>query len=194
MAKLTLVHAPMSRSEMMRVILEELGAEYELREVTITRRGGAGSEDPNNPHPHKQVPALIHNDCVIWEQSAIAIYLSELYPDSPLVRAPGDAERGPFLSWISWYAATFEHALIAKFDDVIEGDQGKKRMYERVCSLLDRQLTAHDYLMGDAPVIPDFFLAGALNFVRDLLPTSNVLDAYSVRMDRPIARRLRAEG
>jgi glutathione S-transferase len=184
----------MSRSEMMRVVLEELGADYELREVIVYRRDGSGGEDPNNPHPHKQVPALIHNDAVIWEQSAIAIYLSELYPDSPLVRPPGHPERGEFLSWISWYAATFEHALIAKFDGVLDDNPGKKRMYERVCTLVEKQLSAHDYLMGGAPVIPDFFLAGALNFVRDLMPESNVLDAYSARMDRPIARRLRGGG
>lgn len=190
---LTLVHAPMSRSEMMRVILEELGADYDMREVSVHRRDGSGGEDPNNPHPHKQVPALIHNDHVIWEQSAIAIYLSELYPDSPLVRAPGDPERGPFLSWISWYAATFEPAAISKFDGVLDTDPGKKLMYERVCALLEKQLTAHDYLMGSAPVLPDFFLAGALNFVRELLPESASLDAYSQRMDRPIARRLRGE-
>lgn len=188
---LTLVHAPMSRSEVMRVILEELGAAYELREVSVYRRDGSGGEDANNPHPHKQVPALIHNDTVIWEQSAIAIYLSELYSDSPLVRAPGHPERGAFLSWISWYAATFEPALISKFDGVLDSDPGKKRMYDRVSALVQTQLSSHDYLMGDAPTLPDFFLAGALNFVRELLPESDVLDAYAARMDRPIARRLR---
>lgn len=188
---LTLVHAPMSRSEVMRVILEELGAQYELREVSIFRRDGSGGEDAGNPHPHKQVPALIHDDVVIWEQSAIAIYLSELYPDSSLVRAPGHPERGAFLSWISWYAATFEPAVISKFDGLVDSDPGKKRMYDRVSLLAQTQLALHDYLMGDAPTIPDFFLAGALNFVRDLLPQSDVLDAYSARMDRPIARRLR---
>lgn len=190
---LTLVHAPMSRSEMMRVILEELGAEYDIREVSIFRRDGSGGPDDNNPHPHKQVPTLIHNGHVIWEQSAIAIYLSELYPDSPLVRAPGHPERGPFLSWISWYAATFEHALISHFDKLTESDPGKKRIYESVSDLLDKQLSKTDYLMGDEPTLPDFFLAGALNFVRDLLPESAVLDDYSKRMDRPIARRLRGE-
>jgi glutathione S-transferase len=190
---LTLVHAPMSRSEVMRVILEELGADYDLREVTVFRRDGSGGEDANNPHPHKQVPALIHNEVVIWEQSAIAIYLSELYPHSPLVRAPGHPERGPFLSWISWYAATFEPAVIAKFDGVLDSIPGKKLMYQRVCALLEKQLSEHDYLMGDAPTIPDFFLAGAMNFVRDLLPESDSLDVYAARMDRPIARRLRGE-
>lgn len=191
---LTLVHSPMSRSEMMRVILEELGADYEVREVSVIRRDGSGGEDPNNPHPHKQVPALIHDGQVIWEQSAIAIYLSELYPDSPLVRATGHPERGPFLSWISWYAATFEHAVISKFDGLTDTDSGKKLMYDRVSELLETQLAAHDYLMGAEPTLPDFFLAGALNFVRELLPESAVLDDYSKRMDRPIARRLRNGG
>lgn len=191
---LTLVHSPMSRSEMMRVILEELGADYEIKEVSISRRDGSGGPDLDNPHPHSQVPALIHNGQVIWEQSAIAIYLSELYPDSPLVRAPGDPQRGPFLSWISWYAATFEPALISKFDKLTDSDPGKQKMYDQVSDLLEKQLSKTDYLMGDEPTLPDFFLAGALNFVRDLLPASDVLDAYSQRMDRPIARRLRSEG
>lgn len=191
---LTLVHSPMSRSEMMRVILEELGADYEIKEVSISRRDGSGGPDLDNPHPHSQVPALIHNGQVIWEQSAIAIYLSELYPESPLVRAPGDPQRGPFLSWISWYAATFEPALISKFDKLTDSDPGKKKMYDQVSALLEKQLSKADYLMGDQPTLPDFFLAGALNFVRDLLPASDVLDAYSQRMDRPIARRLRGEG
>lgn len=188
---LTLVHAPMSRSEMMRVILEELGAEYEVKEVSISRRDGSGGPDRDNPHPHSQVPALIHEGQVIWEQSAIAIYLSELYPDSPLVRAPGDPERGPFLSWISWYAATFEHAVIAKYDRLTDTDPGKKKMYDHVSGLLEKQLSQSDYLMGAAPTLPDFFLAGALNYVRDLLPESAVIDAFAQRMDRPVARRLR---
>ncbi|GAB5510911.1 MAG: glutathione S-transferase [Hyphomicrobiales bacterium] len=191
---LTLVHAPMSRSEMMRVILEELGAVYEVKEVSVIRRDGSGGEDPDNPHPHKQVPALVHDGRVIWEQSAIAIYLSELYPDSPLVRAPGHPERGPFLSWISWYAATFEHAVISKFDGLTDTDPGKKLMYDRVSDLLETHLASNDYLMGSEPTLPDFFLAGALNFVRELLPESAALDAYSQRMDRPVARRLRGEG
>lgn len=191
---LTFYHSPLSRSSTMLWILEELGAEYQVQEVTIHRRDGSGGVDPTNPHPHGQVPAIAHDGQVIWEQSAIAIYLSELYPGSPLVRAPRHAERGPFISWLVWYSTTFEPALISHFDKLTETDPGKKRLYDKVCILLTERLKEQPYLMGDAPTLPDFFLAGALGFVRSLLPQSEALDAYGARMnDRPIARRLRGE-
>ena len=192
---LTLYHAPMSRSGTMLWILEELGADYKIEEVTVHRRDGSGGPDPKNPHPHGQVPAIAHNGEVIWEQSAIAIYLSELFPDSPLVRPPGHPERGRFISWLVWYAATVEPALINHFDKATETDPGKKRLYEKVCALLLERLEKHPYLMGDGPALPDFFLAGALSFVRSLLPESQALDDYGQRMnERPIAVRLRGEG
>lgn len=58
---LTLIHAPLSRSSRIIWLLEELGAEYEIRYVDIRRWDGSGGPDENNPHPHKQVPALLHD-------------------------------------------------------------------------------------------------------------------------------------
>ena len=188
---LTLIHAPMSRSQTIRWILEELKADYVIQEVSIRRRDGSGGEDPNNPHPHKQVPALVHDGQVVWEQSAIALYLSELYPASTLVRAPGHSERGAFVSWLVWYGATVESALIAAFDGLLTSDAGKKRQYDRVVTLLTDRLGETPYLMGDMPTLPDFLLVGALNFARPLLPDSEIFDAFAEHMNsRPVARRL----
>lgn len=48
---LTLYHAPNSRSSRIVWLLEELGADYELKYVDIQRRDGEGMADPLNPHP-----------------------------------------------------------------------------------------------------------------------------------------------
>ena len=72
---LTLIHAPLSRSSRIIWLLEELGAEYEIRYVDIRRWDGSGGPDENNPHPHKQVPALLHDGTLIWESVAVVQYL-----------------------------------------------------------------------------------------------------------------------
>ena len=91
---LTLIHAPLSRSSRIVWLLEELGAEYEIRYVSIRRWDGSGAPDDNNPHPHKQVPALLHNGAVIWESAAVVQYLTDLYPDCSLGRPPGQVRGG----------------------------------------------------------------------------------------------------
>lgn len=188
---LTLVHAPMSRSTMTRWVLDELGADYQLREVSIMRRGGSGERDPNNPHPHKQVPALIDGETVVWEQIAIAIYLAELFPHSPLVRSSGHAQHGAFLSWLVWYAATLEPAVQGKMEGVLDDHFMLNRSHGMAFELLIKQLSEHPYLLGNEPTLPDFFVAGALDFARSAGPASEVLDAFLARMrNRPVYQSL----
>lgn len=92
---LTLIHAPLSRSSRIIWLLEELGAEYEIRYVDIRRWDGSGGPDENNPHPHKQVPALLHDGTLIWESVAVVQYLTDLYPDCSLSRPPAIPSAAP---------------------------------------------------------------------------------------------------
>ena len=68
---LTLIHSPRSRSTGFIWLLEELGAPYDIRRVTIRRAGGEAGLAPANPHPHGKVPALLHDGVLIHEQAAI---------------------------------------------------------------------------------------------------------------------------
>ena len=56
---LTLFHAPQSRSSRIIWLLEELGADYEIRYVDIQRRDGSGGPDLANPHPARRSPPLV---------------------------------------------------------------------------------------------------------------------------------------
>ena len=67
----TLFHAPRSRSSRIIWLLEELGADYELRITDIPRQDGTGAADPANPHPDKKVPALVDDGVLITESIAI---------------------------------------------------------------------------------------------------------------------------
>src|SRR5882724_7937168 len=94
----TLVHAPRSRSSNFLWLLEEFGEPYRVQYVSIRRGDGSGTIDPSNPHPHGKVPVLIDETAIIFEQSAIALYLADKYPLAGLGPRIEDPARGGFLT------------------------------------------------------------------------------------------------
>jgi hypothetical protein len=88
---LTLVHAPRSRSSRFLWLLEEIGEPYDIQCVSIRRSDGSGALDPANPHPHGKVPVLKDGGAkMVFEQTAIALYLADRFPDARLGPAIGD--------------------------------------------------------------------------------------------------------
>ena len=79
---ITLYHAPKSRSTRMIFLLEEIGAPYEIKIVTIRRGDGSGAADIHNPHPHAKVPAIRHGNEIVFESSAIVAYLTDAFRKS----------------------------------------------------------------------------------------------------------------
>ncbi|WP_058321315.1 glutathione S-transferase [Sinorhizobium sp. GL28] len=175
---LTLIHAPLSRSSRIVWLLEELGAEYEIRYVSIRRWDGSGAPDDNNPHPHKQVPALIHNGAVIWESAAVVQYLTDLHPDCSLGRPPGHKERGAYLSWLAYYAGVIEPTALAHISGATINNPAQARLYNEMCAHVIDVLTRRTYLLGETMSAADLLLASALQWMRKILPESTVVDRY----------------
>ena len=105
---LTLFHAPKSRSSRMIFLFEELQVPYEIKLVTIRRRDGSGALDSANPHPHGKVPTISDDGIVVFESSAIALYLTDRYPKNHLGLLVGEPERGAYLTWLSYYSGVLE--------------------------------------------------------------------------------------
>src|SRR5690606_29280022 len=81
---IVLYHAPRSRSSRFIWLLEELGAPYRIEPVSIRRGDGSGALDTKNPHPHGKVPVVVHDGATIFESIAIALYLTDAFPDANL--------------------------------------------------------------------------------------------------------------
>lgn len=118
---LTLYHAPQSRSSRFVWLLSELGVTYDLKEVSIRRAkpdaapgdtGTVGERDPANVHPFGKVPAIVHDGVMVWESAAVALYLTDAFPDAGLGPQIGDPLRGAYLSWLAAYSGVFEPAFI----------------------------------------------------------------------------------
>ncbi len=188
---ITLYHAPQSHSSRMIWLLEEVGAPYTIRPVSIFRPlAGTGEADPANPHPSKQVPALDHDGALVAESVAIALYLAEAFPAAHLAPAVGDPKRGEYLTWMAWYAAALEPAVFAKFMGELEGSPMKQRLYDGAVRRIEDALAKGPFMMGEAFTVVDVLVGSALGWARQAFPESAVLDAYAERCKaRPAAVR-----
>ena len=163
---LTLIHCPMSRSGSIMWLLEEIGAPYETKVVTIRRADGTGALDPSNPHPHGKVPALVHDGTLIFESGAIALYLADLFPEAKMAPKIGDPKRGPLLSWLAYRSGVLEPAFVMRRMEVPhkQGVMGWAQADE-IEAMLDKHLAQNRYFLGDAFSVADIMMGGGINFL-----------------------------
>jgi len=193
---ITLFHAPKSRSSRMIFLLEELQVPYEIKLVTIRRRDGSGALDQVNPHPHGKVPAISDNGTVVFESSAIALYLTDQYPKNHLGPLVGEPERGAYLTWLSYYSGVLEPALISKFlnHEVPRGTAGWV-VVEEVIPVVLGALGRQPYLLGERFSAADVLYGTtfALFAQSPLLPKSALIEQYVQRIvSRPAFARAQA--
>ena len=158
---LTLVHAPRSRSTRFLWLLEEIGEPYDVQYVSIRRSDGSGALDSVNPHPHGKVPLLKDDASVVFEQSAIALYLADKFPDARLGPAIGDPARGVFLSLLAYYSGVLEPAFTSKFMKVAvpRGTAGWVDADEAM-TFINARLAADPYIAGETFTAADVLYAG----------------------------------
>jgi glutathione S-transferase len=184
-AMLTLIHKPMTRSGSIVWLLQEIGAPYETKIVSTRGADGSGSADPANPHPHAKVPALVHDGRVVFESSAIALYLTDLFPDAKLGPRIGDAKRGEYLSWLAYRSGVMEPAFL-------ERRFGIKHVYgamgwappEEVEAVLNEHLSRNKYFLGDEFSAADIMVGGGINFMLmfKMMSETPVLRDYCARL------------
>lgn len=203
---LTLFHAPRSRSSRIIWLLEELGADYAIKTVSIRRRdpsaqgpnaGMIGTRDSANVHPHGKVPAIVHDGVVVYESAAIVAYLTDMFPQNGIGAQIGDPRRGPYLSWLAYYAGVMEPAFTSAFlgFDAANSTTG----WVPVKDLMDHvngTLAKGPYLLGEKFSGADLLIgsAFALFMGSPLLPRTDALAGYVDRLTaRPAYRRAAAK-
>ncbi len=157
---LTLYHSPGSRSSRFIWLLEELAVEYEIVYCNIKRRSGNGAPDPQNPHPDKRVPALLHDGQLVTEQAAIALYLTDSFPTAGLGVAIGQPGRGSYLTWLAFFAGEADPAYVAR---TLYGDRPDPvtiRDAQRVVQRMAAALSQGPYLLGQQFSAADILLSG----------------------------------
>jgi glutathione S-transferase len=194
--RITLYYAPQSRATGARVLLEELGAPYDLHILNI-KAGEQRQPAYLAINPLGKVPTIRHGEAIVTEQIAIYIYLADLFPQAGLTPALDDPRRGPYLRWIAYYGASFEPALIDRFmkREAAPITQSPYADYDSMLGALESQLATGPYLFGDRITAADILWGMALNWTMmfGLVPRADVFVRYAERITaRPIFQRISA--
>lgn len=180
-------HSPQTRSSSVLVLLEELDAPYKLRDLNF-KTGAQRQPDYLAVNPLGKVPAIVHNGALVTELGAVFIYLADAFPQKQLAPQIGDPLRGPYLRWLVFYGSAFEPAVMDRYmkkepprSTSAYGD------FEGVMSLINEQLAAGPYLLGERFTAADILWASALRWTTGfgLVPASPQITAY---IDRVTAR------
>jgi glutathione S-transferase len=164
--KITFFHCPQSRSGGALVLLEELGAPYELRLMNM-KMGENRQPAYLAVNPLGKVPAILDGDALITEQCAIYIHLADRFPAAGLAPALDDPLRGPYLRWIVFYGSSFEPAMV---DKAMKRDPAPRAMspysdYDSVQDVVVKQLEKGPYLLGDKFSAADVLWGAALGWM-----------------------------
>lgn len=193
--KLTLFHAVNSRSLGTRLLLEELGAPYELQVVNL-QNGENRQPAFLGINPMGKVPAIRHGDALITEQPAIFIYLADFFSEAGLAPALDDPDRGPYLRWMVYYGSCFEPALIDRSmqRDPAPLSRSPYGDYDLVMKTIDDQLARGPYMLGKRFTALDILWGMALTWTTGfgIVQATPAIKAYIDRFsERPALARVR---
>lgn len=190
---LKLYHAPGQLSSRIVWLLEELQADYELVLTHFPKPDGSGT-DPHNPHPHGYAPALLHDDALVTETGAIALYLTDLFPHSPLGVPVGHPRRGAYLSWLFYEVGMTEPLLNMQAARLLQHFTPYAWLNDAMWQHLLHTLATQPFLLGENFTAVDILYIGLFERLRVVVGPSDVIDAYIARGDRPARRRALQKG
>lgn len=193
----TLFHSPNTRSTGALLLLEELGAPYELRVLNM-KAGEQRQAAYLAINPMGKVPAILHDGALVTEQVAIYLYLADRFAGAGLAPATQDKLRGPYLRWMVFYAASFEPAVI---DRALQREPGRQAMspygdFDTTLNAVAEQLAPGPWLLGDRFTAADVLWGTALRWTTafGLVPERKEIRAYIDRVNaRPAVARVEAK-
>ncbi|MHC2331297.1 glutathione S-transferase family protein [Bradyrhizobium sp. USDA 4454] len=194
--RVTLYYSPQSRATGTRVLLEELGAPYDLHILNM-KAAEQRKAAYLAVNPLGKVPAIRHGGALVTEQVAIFIYLADLFPQAGLTPALNDPRRGPYLRWIAYYGSSFEPAVIDHFmkREPAPITQSPYADYDTMLGALEAQLAKGPYLLGDQVTAADILWGIALSWTMmfGIVPRRDVFVRHVERITaRPAFQRVTA--
>ncbi len=149
-----------------RVILEEIGAPYELIQTTIAM------DEPRPPeqlalNPNGWVPILIWDENAMYECAAITVFLCDRHPQAKLAPAVDDPERGLYLQTLVYFSNSVQNAFQLnyypdRFADTLADEpsarrRGNRRLRE-TWRVVDDQIGDNEWVLGERFSAVDIYL------------------------------------
>lgn len=163
---LALYYYPGNASMLPHMVLHELGVPFELR---LVDRKTQGQQQPAYLalNPNGLIPALVDGDIVLFEAAAIVLHLVERFPAAGLAPPMGTPARAHFLKWMvhlsntpqaQYMAWFYPHNYTADAGCIDSVKQGARVRLERMFEVIEAQLGAGPWLLGERFSAADLFL------------------------------------
>ncbi|WP_374525401.1 glutathione S-transferase family protein [Sphingopyxis sp.] len=172
---------PMSRGQIVRWMLEEVGAPYETQLLGY----GTSMKDPAYLaiNPMGKVPAVVHNGKVVTECAAICAYLADAFPSAEL--APAAADRADYYRWMFFAAGPVEQAITAKsFGFEPDADQQRMAGFGSLGAALDAlegAVAGKTFVAGDRFTAADVYVGSQIDWGLQFgtIPSRPAFEAYA---------------
>ena len=195
MADLKFYTNPMSRGQIVRWMLEEVGQPYDTTIIDYAVMHDAAYRAVN---PMMKVPAIVHDGKIVTECAGIIAYLADVFPDAGL--GPRSDEKADYHRWLFFVAGPIEQAVTNKANG-FEPTPEKSRMfgygsYDLAVQTLADHLAGRDYVCGDRFTAADVYVGSQVMWGTQFgtLPKLDSFVAYGERLSsREAYKRGKAE-
>ena len=148
------------------VILEEIGAPYELIQTTIAM------DEPRPPeqlklNPNGWVPVLVWGEKAMYECAAITLFLCDRHPEAKLAPAIDDSERSLYLQTLVYFSNSGQNAFQLNYypdrfadtpaDEPSAQRRGNRRLRE-TWKVIDDQIGDNKWVLGERFSAVDIYL------------------------------------
>ncbi len=171
---------PMSRGQIARWMLEEVGTPYEQ----VLLDYGTGMKDASYlaVNPMGKVPAILHDGHVVTECAAICAYLADAFPEAGLAPEPG--ERADYYRWLFFAAGPVEAAVTARALG-LEAPADKAMMagygsFDATIDALAHAVTDRAFIAGERFSAADVYVGAQIDWGLQFgtIPTRPAFEAY----------------
>jgi glutathione S-transferase len=186
MSEIIFYHNPMSRGQIIRWMLEEVGVPYDTE--ILDYASSMKDEEYRAINPMMKVPAISHNGKIVTECAAICAYLADVFPEAGL--GPRENEKADYYRWLFFAAGPLEQAVTNKAAG-FEPSAERERMfgygnYDLAVNTLASHLAESDYVCGSRFTAADVYVGSAVLWGVQFgtLPKLDSFAAYADRLSQ----------
>ena len=196
MTDLTFYTHPQSRGRIIRWMLEETGADYDVEVMGY----GNSMKGPDYLaiNPMGKVPAIKHGDVVVTETAAICAYLADAFPDANLAPPLSSRLRGTYFRWLFFAAGPVEAAITNRSLKVEVSEEQQRFVgygnFDTAITNLENALKPGPYICGDQFTAADLYVGSQIGYgmMFGSMEKTPLFEAYFARLQaRPAAARAR---
>ena len=174
---------PMSRGQIVRWMLEEVGEPYTQHIIDYS---AMGDEEYGAVNPMRKVPAIVHDGQLVTECAAICAYLADVFPQAGL--APGNEEKAAYYRWLFFAAGPVE-AAVSNHANGWDPTPERERMFgygsfERTIDTLAAHFADNAFVCGDRFTAADVYVGSQVLWGTQFgtMPQRPELNDYAERL------------